>query len=194
MKQSIFIKITFEYGVNIPESHGKLVERHGQDVLSYPSVCYWRREFHRGHPDVDDKPKSGRPADLAIRLRIGLRWRSLAMSYRRCLISCHKFCINLSIRAQKGIRAESAQLLRAAGEIELWVKQRISRDSKDDERSCSGSRQTNGRKDRRSVADGNRTYQPIHDWFNLWYDSVGIHTDSFRPPGCVRTNAPLFHV
>jgi histone-lysine N-methyltransferase SETMAR len=70
MEQRIFIKITFEDGLNAVETFRKLVERYGKDALSYPSVTYWRREFRGGRKDVEDGPRTGRPPDFGIRLRI----------------------------------------------------------------------------------------------------------------------------
>jgi hypothetical protein len=40
MKQRVFIKITLEDGLNALESHRKLVERYGQEELSYAAVMY----------------------------------------------------------------------------------------------------------------------------------------------------------
>ena len=70
MEQRVFIKIAFEDGLAALETHRKLVEHYGGEALSYPSVTYWRREFRMGRQDVEDSPKTGRPPDFGIRLRI----------------------------------------------------------------------------------------------------------------------------
>jgi hypothetical protein len=69
MEQRIFIKITQEEDLTAIETDRELVDRCGKETLSYPMVTYWQR-CHRGITDVEDSPKSGRPLDFGIRLRI----------------------------------------------------------------------------------------------------------------------------
>jgi hypothetical protein len=70
MEQRIFIKIASESGLNDIETHQKLVDRFGQDALSYRTMMYWPCEFHDGKPDAQDISRPGRPPDFVIRFRI----------------------------------------------------------------------------------------------------------------------------
>jgi hypothetical protein len=70
MEGRIFMKIALEDGLNVIETHQNLVDRYGQDVLSYPIVTYWPREFHNARTTAEDGPRSRRPSNFVIRLRI----------------------------------------------------------------------------------------------------------------------------
>jgi hypothetical protein len=70
MEQRIFIKLAFEYGANVSQTYRKLVDHSGSDALSHSGVTYWRREFRGGRKDAEDSPRSGRPPDFGVRLRV----------------------------------------------------------------------------------------------------------------------------
>jgi hypothetical protein len=70
MEQRVLRKIAFEDGLEALETHRKLVEHSGREALNYPSVTYWRRESRAGRQSVEDSPRTGRPLDFGIRLRI----------------------------------------------------------------------------------------------------------------------------
>jgi hypothetical protein len=70
MEQRVFIRIAFEDGLEALETHRKLFEHDGREALSYSSVTFWRREFRAGQQSVEDSPRTGRPPDFGIRLRI----------------------------------------------------------------------------------------------------------------------------
>jgi hypothetical protein len=64
------MRVTFESFLYAAETFQLLVERYGKDAPSYPSVTYWRREFHGGREDVEGSPRNERQRDSEIRLRI----------------------------------------------------------------------------------------------------------------------------
>jgi hypothetical protein len=41
MEQRIFVKLSTDDGLPAIEIHRKLVERHGDEALSYPALTYW---------------------------------------------------------------------------------------------------------------------------------------------------------
>jgi hypothetical protein len=70
LEERIFMRIALEDGLNVLKTCQKLVDRYGQEVLSYPIVTYWPREFHSTRTTAEDGPRPRRPLDFVIRLRI----------------------------------------------------------------------------------------------------------------------------
>jgi hypothetical protein len=54
MEQRIFVKLSTDDRLPAIEIHRKLVERYGDEALSYPAVTYWRRQLALGRRDLKD--------------------------------------------------------------------------------------------------------------------------------------------
>jgi transposase len=69
-EQRLIIKFLFNDGLDAPQITEKLSAQFSEDADSLRTVQFWVVELRRGRQDLHDAPRSGRPPDEHLALRI----------------------------------------------------------------------------------------------------------------------------